>query len=466
MRGTWRPRLLRRRRRLLLLLLLMCLLSLAFAAGSWSQPFRLPEDVSDGSHWTARCLAGDEAIHIHHCRLGELKNHYSYSDCPPAEELPRHCLISRVPVSVSYRRLACCFRCCAKLWYNWFGVWFMEEQSDLLLRRFWPNAGCIPGLRGRLCNWGGKHGALCNGHNKYGCQSSFFSPWFNRTKYLRWLESVEHPFVMVLYFDGDIPGTSRGGPDEPSNASWLLDHPKILHIFGQNIEPGVTHPKLSVRPRCLYEKDPPVRYLMRTYLVQRQNRSLMLRPEPEPPIKLLCNAMDLKIRPRIFIMRTFPKDVWNKYGCGGVTENHSKFYNFSSYADRVSSHNLLLSPRGWGQETPKPIEASYLGTAPIVAYEGRPRSAHDKLWEGSPTLVLNSWTDLNDQVMSQHLRTVSQRYDEYDIRRMFQPYWLYQYARWFEPETTVLNQTTADEYFFKKYMIQPKPHGQGRRRFV
>eukprot|EP00808_Paulinella_micropora_P006732 g71196.t1 len=404
----------------------------------------LPATVADDTHWTARCLAGDASIGLDGCSVGEVFNQTMYHHCPPASELPRHCLLSRVRLNTTYRRLSCCFSCCAKLWFNFMGLWYREHHADLLLRRYWPAIGCMHTKRDKgLCNFGKIRGAVCNDQNSEGCNFRWFihrSDFrdVNHTEVLRLIDKHEQPYVMVLFFDKSI----RARP-----LSWMLDHPKVLHVFAQNIAGNVMHPKLSIRPRELYERSPSVRTLMRQWLLAHQDRPFLRRPDPPRPLTMVCNAFDNRILIRKTALKNFSSVIREKYSCGEPSVADNKDYNWTVYADRISRADYLMSPRGWGAETPKPIEATYLGAIPIVAYQNERWTNHMDLWLNSPTLVLEDWGQLTEERMQEHMQMVKERYDSLDLSRFFEPYWLYQYSRFFQPNVTLLPQNLAEDFW-------------------
>eukprot|EP00457_Paulinella_chromatophora_P003915 gb/GEZN01003924.1/.p1 GENE.gb/GEZN01003924.1/~~gb/GEZN01003924.1/.p1 ORF type:complete len:595 (-),score=39.64 gb/GEZN01003924.1/:222-2006(-) len=396
-------------------------------------------------HYTQRCMFGDPSVDISRCSPSS-KFTYKYDDCPVPEDLPRHCLLSKIPLNTTYRRLACCFKCCVKLWSNWMGLRFREQDSDLFLLRFWPERACHRSDVGGICRYGEIRGAFCNSHNSKGCGAALFSEKFNQTAFIKQLDQVKEPYVMILYHDHDIPGTSTYPAGDRRNSSWLLDHPSVEHVFAQNIEPGFSHPKLSVRPRTLYEQHPPVRILIRQFLLAKENEPMW---KPPTELKFICDAFNPKIGPRFVVMKKFPKDIMDKYKCKPEIANHSKYYNWTHYADRVANSTLFMSPRGWGHETPKPLETSYLGCASVIAYTPKEfRAAHMPLWTDAPVLILkDGWETLTEKVMHDFLAHLRENFTKFDMSRLMQPYWLYQYSQFYHRDVQIVDSSKANKIF-------------------
>lgn len=387
--------------------------------------------------WTEKCLLGDESLSpsIDGCTTKDSEAHAKKSPpCPPLEELPRQCLLSKIPLNITYRRLACCFRCCLRLWHFFLGMSF-DRREHLLLRRHWPFTNCHNrfNMEGSICNSNTPNFVCCSASHIH-AGDQLWREGINITDSESALTRMKNKHVMFTVGDRDVPNL-------PESTHWFLDHPKMLHVFAQNIAPGVLHPKLSIRPRTLYEADPPVRELLRAWLVKREDEPFFMRPNRAVSnFTVACRRVfNPRIPGRKEVIQTLEKNgFWDKHNCTTTTESHSRQYHWTDFAEHVHSSVFLISPRGWGQETPKAIEAMALGTIPIVAYK-KYRQKHQALWEGLPIVKIEgSWDQLNDEVLTTFLETFRDTFDQFDLSRIFLPYWLFQISQWFQPEVIKL----------------------------
>lgn len=187
---------------------------------------------------------------------------------------------------------------------------------------------------------------------------------------------IRHPYVLVTH-NSDLP--------IPGCYQTYLGHPKILAWFGQNVE-GDTHPKLHPLPIGLENRQYSNGDL--TVVTRAREQFLGL-----PKVHLLYNNFSLhtSFSERSKVYELFKQKTY----C-----HTSSRKPYPEYLRDLAESKFVLCPRGNGLDCHRAWESIYMGAIPIVK-----SSASDSLFEKLPVLIVQDWSEVTEELLSQ-------KYDE------------------------------------------------------
>lgn len=225
---------------------------------------------------------------------------------------------------------------------------------------------------------------------------------FVKIEYLdRFLKDI-HPRIPSRY----ILLTHNSDPDIPGKYRYILDDPKIIVWFGQNVD-GV-HPKLHALPLGIANRywkhgDPKVFDAVRALRGDTKKRILLYMN-----FSAIAYANHEGTKERLYVYNLF-KD---KPFC---TQGKAEAMYF--YLLVTAQCKFVLSPRGGGLDCHRTWEALYMGAIPIFK-----TSASDSIYDGLPVLIVKSWDEVTPEFLEQKYKEMSQK--TYQLEKLTLEYWL------------------------------------------
>lgn len=204
--------------------------------------------------------------------------------------------------------------------------------------------------------------------------------------------TIANPYILVTH-NGDLP--------VPREFGYMLDDPKIIAWFGQNVE--YVHPKLHPIPIGVANRYWGHGNIDTIAEVQRLtagcSKNLFLymnfSPSTYPPERPYVFQL-FKDQP--FCIVSGQKD-------------------FASYLFDLSHSKFVLSPRGNGLDCHRTWEALYMGSIPIMI-----ESTIDPLFEGLPVILIKDWNEVTQEFLETKWEEMNRT--EYQSERMYADYWL------------------------------------------
>ena len=220
---------------------------------------------------------------------------------------------------------------------------------------------------------------------------------FLKTDYLREFFTSVHPHIVNPY----ILVTHNGDLPVPRDFGHMLDDPKIIAWFGQNIE--YAHPKLHAIPIGIANRHWGHGNIDTVAEVQKfaagRSRNIFLYMNFSP-------GTYEPVRP--FVFQLFKDQPF----CSVSGQK-----DFRSYLFDLTDSKFVLSPRGNGLDCHRTWEALYMGAIPIMI-----RSAIDPLFEGLPIILINDWNEVTREFLEAKWEEMGRT--EYKSDRMYADYWL------------------------------------------
>jgi len=223
---------------------------------------------------------------------------------------------------------------------------------------------------------------------------------FIKTEFLdrfigEFLPKIPEPFILITHnSDCDIPG----------KWSFLLDEPKLLAWFGQNVM-DASHPKLHPLPigitnRYNFNGEASVYF---SALKKAQMR------QKHPKQVLAYWNMNIGTHPQE--RKESYEHFSNMKAC--LTLHH--LVPFKNYVRNLLKSHFIVSPRGNGLDCHRTWEALYFGAIPIVKHSGI-----DSLFEGLPVLIIEDWSQVSEELL---IKTLSTLEPSTFLEKLWLPYW-------------------------------------------
>lgn len=220
---------------------------------------------------------------------------------------------------------------------------------------------------------------------------------FLKTDYLREFFISVHPKIVNPY----ILVTHNGDLPVPREFGYMLDDPKMIAWFGQNIE--YAHPKLHPIPIGIANRYWEHGNIAVVAEVQKLTAGC------SKSIFLYMNFLPSTYPPlRPYVFQLFKDQSFCTV---------SPLKGFRSYLMDLAQSKFVLSPRGNGLDCHRTWEALYMGAIPVMI-----SSAIDPLFEGLPVILIKDWTEVNQGFLETKWAEMS--HTEYHLERMYADYWL------------------------------------------
>jgi len=204
--------------------------------------------------------------------------------------------------------------------------------------------------------------------------------------------NIVNPYILI---------THNSDYHVPQNFGYILEDPKMIAWFGQNVE-GCTHPKLHPIPIGIANRYWGHGSIETVTVLQRAtdgcDKSTLLymnfSPSTYPPVRPHVYNL-FKDQP--FCMVSGAKD-------------------FGSYLLDIAHSKFVLSPRGNGLDCHRTWESLYMGAIPILI-----SSSIDPLFQGLPVVVINDWSEVTKEFLEAKWEEISKT--KYHLDRMYADYW-------------------------------------------
>ena len=138
----------------------------------------------------------------------------------------------------------------------------------------------------------------------------------------------------------------------------------------------------------------------------------------QPKRKWLMMQMTETHPERRVVRRAITHDTWGEGDVRLTPERRGKM-GVREYLMELGRHRFVLSPRGNGLDAHRTWEALLVGAIPIVR-----SSALNPLYEGLPVLIVDEWTHVTPQLLTDFLRNHTIRLPLYQYERLFADYWV------------------------------------------
>lgn len=167
----------------------------------------------------------------------------------------------------------------------------------------------------------------------------------------------------------------------------LLNHPKLLSWYAQNVE--FNHSKLKALPIGMANRQWGADRIQLLYKASKNNRKT----------KTLYANFNQKTHPkRANILKTLE-------GLPGLTKDERK--DFNGYIQDLAAHQFCLCPRGNGVDTHRFWEAQYVSCIPIIL-----REDWTPAYSNLPILVIEKWEDLKSlNLQNEYIKISTTNYD-------------------------------------------------------
>jgi hypothetical protein len=218
---------------------------------------------------------------------------------------------------------------------------------------------------------------------------------FVKTDYLSSFFETLHPQIafpyILLSHNSDIA--------IPGDFAPMLDDPKLIAWFGQNIE-GCPHPKLHPIPIGIANK----RW-------EHGNTSIFDAVQSVYHSKSILLYMNFALQNNLSLRLP----VYNQF----INEPYCRFAlakGLEEYLKDLASTRFVLSPRGNGLDCHRTWEALYLKAIPIVI-----SSTLDPLFEDLPVLIIQDWSEVTEDFLMQKYEEFKGR--TYNFEKLETSYW-------------------------------------------
>ncbi|KKQ48839.1 MAG: hypothetical protein US69_C0013G0016 [candidate division TM6 bacterium GW2011_GWF2_38_10] len=203
-------------------------------------------------------------------------------------------------------------------------------------------------------------------------------------------KTLRHPVILITQ-NSDLPA--------PGKFAHYLDHPNIIHWFGQNCDIKPLHPKFTPIPIGLGNP-------------QWKNGKTKIH---DAFLKELAENSDWPRKNLIYINVRGRVDV-----VAQVEKNNFSFTAgpkpFKDYFKEMATYRYVLSPFGAGLDCFRTWEALLVGCVPVVKTSGL-----DPLYQGLPVVILDDWSECTEEI-------VTKKYEQLKNRpvlkeKLFMDYW-------------------------------------------
>ncbi len=227
---------------------------------------------------------------------------------------------------------------------------------------------------------------------KYG-DSIFLKTDYLKDFFTKIHPKIQNPYVLVTH-NSDYP--------VPQGYGYMLDDPKLLAWFGQNVD-GYQHPKLHPIPIGLEN-----RYLDHGFIEVITEVQQKTKGWARPTLLYMNFTPFTNPSVRKYVYKLFRKKSF-------CTVSSRK--DFRSYLIDLAQTKFGLSPRGNGEDCIRTWELLYMGARPIVM-----SSSIDSLFEGLPVVIIKDWNEVTEKFLEAKWEEMSQQ--EFHLERMYAGYWL------------------------------------------
>lgn len=220
---------------------------------------------------------------------------------------------------------------------------------------------------------------------------------FLKTDYLSEFFSKIHPRIPNPY----VLVTHNSDYDAPRGFGYILDDPKLLAWYGQNVM-HYEHPKLHPIPIGIANR------YWRHGSIDAVAEAQSISQGCDRPILLFMNFSKGTHSDR--------NQVYQKF-CNQPFCFVSPPKDFKSYLCDLAHSKFVLSPRGNGLDCHRTWEALLMGAIPIVI-----SSSIDSLFEGLPVVIIQDWDEVTQEFLEAKWAEMSEQ--KFALERMYAQYWL------------------------------------------
>ncbi len=204
---------------------------------------------------------------------------------------------------------------------------------------------------------------------------------------------IEHRYILVTH-NSDDPA--------PREFGHILDDPKLIAWFGQNVE-KCSHPKLHPIPIGLANRYWGHGNIDAVKAAQRSCRDLPRTTFLYMNFSIWTNSQERQ-------------PVYNQFKDQPFCTNVSGL-DFANYLPSLAMSKFVLSPRGNGLDCHRTWEALYMGAIPVLR-----TSAADSLYKDLPVIIIKDWKDVTEEFLIKKWREM--RFRKYKFEKMYAYYWL------------------------------------------
>ena len=233
------------------------------------------------------------------------------------------------------------------------------------------------------------------------------------------LPKINKKFVLV---SGDSDLTVPREAITMTQTNFLLNHPYLLKWFVQNTRIQ-DHPKMVQLPIGLdfhtISNNPSSNWRTSDegYLPVEQETILMnisknMKPfyERIPKIYAKFSTSNDRFKEREYSLSNTPSEL--------VVRDLS-FTPRTETWNNMANYTFVLSPFGNGMDCHRTWEALCLGCIPIVR-----AGCFKKLFEGLPVLIVERWSDINEELLKETIDKFQKQYQTFDYNRLRMDYWV------------------------------------------
>ena len=206
-----------------------------------------------------------------------------------------------------------------------------------------------------------------------------------------------HPLIDSRY----IIITHNSDHSAPGPYYEILDSPKIIAWFGQNIE-GESHPKLFNIPIGIanrYRRHGNIK-IFHQFSSKREN-------EDRPHLCYMNITVSNYPEEREKLWSYLSRFSWCK---------KSPFKRLKPYLNDMLHSKFVISPRGNGIDCHRTWEALLVGAIPIVK-----SSALDPLYENLPVLIINDWECITKEFLESKYYEIQNQ--TYNLEKIYADFW-------------------------------------------
>ncbi len=225
----------------------------------------------------------------------------------------------------------------------------------------------------------------------------------NKRFYLEKFFTNVHPFIhapyIILSCDGDdaIPGVYAQYLNDEKLIAWIgcnvenINHPKMIPIpIGVM---GILNPNLPIDCEEIWGK----------LLIDIDNGKIQKNKLVYLNVKVKTNPIERGKAVEFFRKKNFCVTIFNQ--------------PYKAYLREMATFKFVVSPHGFGLDCYRTWEALMLGCIPIVK-----KSSLDVLYEGLPVLIVNTWEEVTEELLTQKYIEMSQGIYQYEKLQI--NYWI------------------------------------------
>ena len=240
-------------------------------------------------------------------------------------------------------------------------------------------------------------------------ETIYCHPTAIRNFILNYLPNIKFPFILV---SGDSDTTV---PEDIRNeANYLLNHPLLICWYSQNCtEPSEKLKQLpiGIYNHVIFSLKNDWSPLKKNHITYFENMMIKLKDNPKKN-KCFSNFhffINTKYgTDRIDAINLIPKDLVDYQPIRVSSEETWKI---------MSSYKFIISPHGNGLDCHRTWEALILGCIPIVKTSGI-----DDLYTDLPVLIVNQWSDVNENLLSNTIENFKNKTFNYE--KLTLKYWI------------------------------------------